>query len=400
MGKRNSTSVFNILLLVFLSGLFAGCADKAPDEILDRSVVSAGDVRRLQHVFARANDGEDIVIGVIGGSITEGAAADPRTSRYGDLVAKWFKKRFKKVKVKYVNAGLGATGSGIAAHRAYKDLLRYKPDLVVTEFAVNDGKERSFAETYEGLLRQILKQGNHPAVVMLFTMYNNGDNSQQSQERLGNHYALPMISYRDGVWPEIESGRMQWPDIGADRVHPNSNGHRYCAEMIINLLEMVYDQMPGKGMKPAKVRDLPRPLYTDIFEFAKLHTADTFVPIRNAGFTTSTERLGNAWVADKPGSKLEFEVEGTHIRAVFWKIKKDMGIAIAQVDQLPTVNMDGWFEQDWGGYDCEVVLAKDLKPGKHKVTITILDENNTNSNGHRFQLSAIMAAGLKETTTK
>lgn len=395
MYRRNSAIIFIILPIVFLSAMFAGCGKKAPDEVLDRSIVSMGDAKRLLHVFTKAESGEDIVVGVIGGSITEGAAADPPSNRYGDLVANWFKKRFKKVKVKYVNAGIGATGSGIAAHRAYKDLLKYKPDFVVTEFAVNDGKERSFAETYEGLLRQILKQGNNPAVVMLFTMYDSGDNAQESQERLGRHYGLPMVSYRDGVWPEIEAGTMQWSDVGADHVHPNNLGHKYCAEMIINLLELVYDQMPGKGMRPAKVKPLPRALHTSIFEFTKSHTADSLAATKNAGFRTETGRLGNAWVADKPGSTLEFEVEGTHIRVVFLKIKKDMGIATAQVDNLPMVNMDGWFEQDWGGYDCEVVVAKDLKPGKHKLTITLLEEKNANSNGHEFQLRAIMAAELK-----
>ena len=395
MRKRQSAVVFSILSLVFMSAMFAGCGKKASGKVLDRSIVSTGDARRLLHVFTRAENGEDIVIGVIGGSITEGAAANPRSNRYGDLVANWFKKRFKNAKVKYVNAGIEATGSGIAAHRAYRDLLKHNPDFVVTEFAVNDGKGRSFAETYEGLLRQILKQDNNPAVVMLFTMYDNGDNSQESQERLGRHYGLPMVSYRDGVWPEIEAGTMEWSDVGADQAHPNNTGHKYCAEMIINLLELVYDQMPGKGMRPAKIKQIPKPLHTDIFEFAKLHTSDTFVATKNAGFTTATGRLGNVWVSDKPGSSLEFEVEGTHIRVVFWKIKKDMGIATAQVDNHSMINMDGWFEQDWGGYDCEVSVAKDLKPGKHKLTITLLDKKNSNSNGHQFQLRAIMAAGLK-----
>ena len=74
--KRRS---FYLALLLFISmSCFAqqsSCCSSSCDKIFERSVFSKGDVTRLQHVFAKAAGKEPIVISVIGGSISEGAAA-------------------------------------------------------------------------------------------------------------------------------------------------------------------------------------------------------------------------------------------------------------------------------------------------------------------------------------
>jgi hypothetical protein len=41
----------------------------------------------------------------------------------------------------------------------------------VVEYAVNDPNTQASAETLEGLIRQILPQTNHPAVLLLFMFY-------------------------------------------------------------------------------------------------------------------------------------------------------------------------------------------------------------------------------------
>ena len=62
--------------------------------------------------------------------------------------------QFPKATVKFVNAGIGATGSNYGALRAERDLLSHQPDFVVVEYAVNDGNAAAFAATLEGLLRR------------------------------------------------------------------------------------------------------------------------------------------------------------------------------------------------------------------------------------------------------
>ena len=88
-----------------------------------QSLVSPGDTARLQRVLAKARRGESVTVAVIGGSITQGASATKPERRYGNLVAAWWRQQFPKAKIKFVNAGIGATGSDYGALRARRDLL-------------------------------------------------------------------------------------------------------------------------------------------------------------------------------------------------------------------------------------------------------------------------------------
>ena len=100
-------------------------------------------------------------------------------------MAGWWRETFPRATVKFVNAGIGATGSDYGALRARRDLLKERPDFVIVEYAVNDPNEQRCAETLEGLVRQILQSPKQPAVVLLFTMHNNGSNAQEWHSQVG-----------------------------------------------------------------------------------------------------------------------------------------------------------------------------------------------------------------------
>ncbi|MCC6441885.1 MAG: SGNH/GDSL hydrolase family protein [Armatimonadetes bacterium] len=365
-------------------------------EILKRSLVSTGSTARLRHVLARARRGEPVTVAVIGGSITQGAAASSEETRYGNLVARWWREKFPKAKITFVNAGIGATGSDSGSHRAEIHLLKHKPDFVVAEYAVNDANSRFAAETLEGLCRQILMMPNRPALMLLFTMYNNGGNAQEWHSKIGKHYKLPMVSFRDALWPEIEAGRLKWEDVEADLVHPNDRGHAYCAEFITAVIERVLRRLPADSGLPA-IPSIPRPLISDTFQYTACLNADSLTPSENKGWKTIPPDMffGRGWEADAPGSVLSFEVEGTAISVLFYRIKGAMGTAEAWVDDTPPVKMNAWFEADWGGYYPFQLIARDLAPGKHRLTIRLLDEKAPESQGHLFRVQAVMAAGRK-----
>jgi hypothetical protein len=65
-----------------------------------------------------------------------------------------------------------------------------------------------------------------------------------------------------------------------------------------------------------------------------------------------------------------------------------------QVDDGPSVVRNGWFDQTWGGYQATFTLARDLKPGAHRVRIKLLAEKSPESDGHEFCIYAIGAAGV------
>src|SRR5262245_54011160 len=109
--------VLGVLLMVTTTRSLAETAATAETEtLIKRSLVSAGETARLRDVMNKASRGESIVIGTIGGSITEGAVASSSDKRWANLVAEWWRKTFPKAKIAFVNAGIGATGSDIGSH--------------------------------------------------------------------------------------------------------------------------------------------------------------------------------------------------------------------------------------------------------------------------------------------
>jgi lysophospholipase L1-like esterase len=361
-----------------------------PRAILSRSLVSAGNTARLQQVFARARRGGAVTIGVIGGSITQGARASAPEKRYGNLVADWWRRKFPSAQVKFVNAGIGATGSDYGALRAGRDLLSQQPDFVVVEYSVNDqGDPRGHVDALEGLVRQILTRTNQPAVMLLYTMDQKGENMQDWHAKVGRHYELPMASFRDALWPEIQAGRLRWTEIEADEVHPNDRGHAYLAAFVTNILESAANKGPRAD---AVVPALPAPLFTDQYEHVTFLAGDQLKPITNQGWTYNSEF--HAFAADQPGSVIEFEITGRTVLVTDWHVRGPFGKARMQVDDQVPVIRDAWFDQTWGGYRDTAVLARDLAPGKHRVRIELLAEQNPKSEGHRFRLVALGAAGV------
>ena len=363
------------------------------DAIHAHSTVSMGDVARVQRVLAKARRGEPVTVAVIGGSITQGARATTRTKNYGSVLADWWRQTFPKTKIELINAGIGATGSNYGALRARRDLLSHKPDFVVMEYACNDGNAPECVETLEGLVRQTLKEPQQPAVVLLFMMHTGGGNSQQYHEKVGRCYRLPMVSFRDAFWPEIQAGRMKWEDIIADQVHPNDRGHAAAAMCVSDFLENVLKALPADGQLPEPPA-IPSPLVSDLFEHVALLEAGDLRPVRNEGWVF--DEKNKCWKSDRPGSRIEFEVEGKAVLLMDWHIRGPMGKAKVQLDdRAPTVR-DAWFNQTWGGYRQTTELARGLAPGKHRITLEILPEKDAESTGNEYRLLGLGCAGVPE----
>jgi lysophospholipase L1-like esterase len=364
----------------------------AGDEVLcARARVSEGEPARLWRVFDKARRGETVVVGVIGGSITAGASASAPELRYGNRVTAWWRENFPRAAMKFANAGIGATGLDYGALRARRDLLKERPDFVIVEYAVNDPNEQHYAETLEGLVRQVLQLPNQPAALLLFTMHNNGSNAQEWHSRVGRHYGLPMVSFRDALWPEIQAGRLKWSDVEADIVHPNDRGHGYAAQFITRLLETALHSLPGTGPLP-EVKPVAAPLFTDLFQHTTLMEADALQPLTNSGWTFNA--ANRCWKSDQPGSVIEFEIAGRAVLTMHHVIRGPMGRARVTVDGRAAQELEGWFDQTWGGYRQTREIARDLPAGTHRVRFELLPEKSAGSTGHEFWILGLGAAGV------
>ncbi|HPS55199.1 MAG TPA: hypothetical protein PLP05_06350, partial [Sedimentisphaerales bacterium] len=216
------------------------------------------------------------------------------------------------------------------------------------------------------------------------------------------HYNLPMVSFRDALFPEIEAGNIKWQDIEADSVHPNDLGHRYSAEFVTALIQTVLDKMP-KEPKIKSIPDLPEPITSNPFEYTTMLCTKTSVPANNQGWSTDNDKgpyrqfLGNGWLSEKPGSTLEFDIKGSFISIVYHIDKQtDFGMIQVQVDNLEPMKLNAYAGWIWNGGMCVwKPIATNLTNGWHKVKITLLDEKDKDCQGNKFRFLAVMAAGKK-----
>ena len=168
----------------------------------ENAIANRGNLFQLKRVMERAMAGEMITLGFLGGSITQGSLATKPENCYAYRVYEWWSRQFPNAKTMYVNAGIGATTSEYGVARVEADLLKHQPDVVIVEFSVNDESTEHFKETYEGLVRKILREETAPAVLLVHNVYyHNGANAQMMHAQVGRHYDLPAVSMQSSYLP-------------------------------------------------------------------------------------------------------------------------------------------------------------------------------------------------------
>lgn len=357
----------------------------ATESMLQRSLVSAGDPARIQAVLAKARRGEPICVAAIGGSITAGGehTKDPM-QRYVQQLAKWFEKSFPGRKVRCVNAGIGATNSGYGALRVQRDVIAQQPDLVVVEYAVNDCTGiAKLDESYEGVLRQLLTSSTNRAVIELFFMHKDGKSAQPEQEALGRHYGLPMISFRDAVWPELQAGKLKWETIYDDVVHPNDAGHDIASELLRGFMNASLGRLPKNDRDLPAIAPVPAPLISDTFERCTMFRAADLKPLSAEGWTCVKS---NVWECGSAGGRLEYEVTGTVLmlgRTIPEAASKCVALIVDGGTPRPILR-DGH----------NLPVAKGLAAGLHRVAVVVQPFGGGKESADKVQIWWGGAAGL------
>ncbi len=217
--------------------------------MIDRSLLSRGNPERMEAAIARARAGERVTVAFIGGSITEGYNASDSLSSYARLTWKRFAERFGAEggsRVQYVNAGMAGTPSSLGVIRYERDVIGpvgCSPDVVIVEFAVNDGDDVTNGAAYESLVARILNEPSHPAVILLFSVFKSRWNLQERLIPIGEAYGLPMISVRDAIVSELDSGALGEDVFFDDLYHPTDEGHRIMADCLDRYFQTF--EMPG-----------------------------------------------------------------------------------------------------------------------------------------------------------
>lgn len=343
---------------------------------------------RLKNLMKRAANGESLVIGFLGGSITQGSLSSTPKTCYAYLVYEWWKKSFPNAAFSFVNGGIGGTTSHYGGARAWKDVLCYRPDIVTVDFSVNDDANEFFEETYEGTLRRLLAAPSAPAVVVLNNVfYDTGKNAQDYHNRIADHYGIPHVSIKDTIFPDVESGKIVRADITPDNLHPNDKGHRLVADEICKLLDSIKEELEkedteGKIIETNDLASLPEPLTENAYEHSRLIQIQDNEAILDGFLVDPIEKKGmldifkNGWTAAHTNDKISFEIECSCLAVQYRKSVQQpvpKAKAVIDGDEAHAVILDGNFTEDWG--DCLYLepLLHHAEKKVHRIEITVTD---------------------------
>lgn len=357
----------------------------------DNAEINRGCHDRIIECFKKANAGKEITVGFLGGSITQGACSTKPETCYAYLVYDWFVKKFPKAKVNYINAGIGGTTSQYGVARVKKHLLRYNPDFILAEFAVNDDNSDFFRETYEGLVRVILSDTNNTALLLMNNVrYDNCVSAEDMHLQVAKNYDVPMVSMKSTILPEILSGAIPNRDITDDDLHPNDEGHVLVANVITSYLEKIHKELEKADKSSCREdnmmtnKTLPEAISVNGFENSVMYQADDSSPVLSGFIADNRKQDGildiykNGWTASNKGDKITFEIEGTSIAVQYRKsVNQPTPIATVIVDGVISTKkmLNGNFDEDWG--DCLYIdtIANHIPDGKHTVEIEIIESH-------------------------
>ncbi len=277
--------------------------------------------------FKKAAAGKPLLIGFIGGSITQGNAGyRPQTLRYIQAM-------YPGVEMKALNAGVAGTGTDLGACRVQEQLLQHRPDLVFVEFAVNG----AYAEGMEGIVRQVKKSGAE--VCLIYTIigphtkiYAEGNVPENvaGLEKIAAHYGVPSVHLGLETSMLERQGRLLWKGAASDTaghilfstdgVHPLEAGGDLYAAAIARGMEKLkraatgsYNGKQHKGNAGAAA--LPAPLFTDNWEDAGMY-APRDIAAFSKGWEPVIMQQFASWFpqiekASTPGESFTFRFKGT-----------------------------------------------------------------------------------------
>ena len=354
---------------------------------------------RLKDCMLRAENGEELTIGFLGGSITQGSLATKAENCYAYRVFSWWKQEFPQAEFHYVNGGIGGTTSHFGVSRAVEDVLMYQPDVVIVDFSVNDDANALFQETYEGVIRKCLTWHSNPAVILLNNVYyDTGKNAQEYHNAVGDWYQIPHVSIKDTLYEKMKAGLYTREELTQDGLHPNDKGHELVAAEIIAFLERVKDSMHENNGTNV-LAEIPKPMTANAYEQAQRLTIREIYP-KLEGFRVDTvEKTGhldffkNGWIGKQAGDKILFELTCSCIAVQYRKTIARPALCAKLTldgDTEHTKILDGNFDEDWG--DClhlEPILHHGKKQ-KHVIEIEIM-ESETEKATPFYLLSLIIA---------
>jgi hypothetical protein len=234
----------------------------------------------LTHLKKRINAGKEVRIAYLGGSITQ-------QDGWRVYSLDWFREQYPNVDFKEIRAAIGGTNSRLGVFRVDDHVLKFKPDLVFIEFAVNDNglADKEIEKSIEGIIRKIKKSVYPTDVCLIYTInepmlpdMGKGrlPRTVKIMEGIAGYYNLPSINFGTQVVKMKKSGELIFKgrknDItnGAilfseDGTHPLvETGHTIYLESFVSSMTSILESNNDSAPQT------PIPLRVDNYENARL----------------------------------------------------------------------------------------------------------------------------------
>ncbi len=212
--------------------------------ILKESVVSLGNTYRLKAVLKKLKKGDKVTLAALGGSVTEGAGPANFTDGYAYQFYRAMKAKYAKADGEnfvFNNAGLSGTPSQLGLVRYQKDVvevLGQTPDILIVEFAVNDGGDDFSQRAFEAIVRDALSANPETAVIALYSAATYGNTGAQKRP-IAKHYQIPQLDILTAIKPFLDSGKIKKEAYYSDYVHPTFEGHQLMCECLMNMVDLI-----------------------------------------------------------------------------------------------------------------------------------------------------------------
>lgn len=348
----------------------------------------------LAAAMKKAEDGEPVTIAVIGGSITQGViskgtldAKIESKSCYADIFFAWWKESFPDSLVTVINAGIGGTDSYLGVHRVQKDVLDHHPDVVLIEYSVNDGANNFYKNSYDNLVRKVLKSEDSPAVLLLFMAQTSLTSAQSVHQLIGFNYELPMVSHLNLISHFYETGRYTEEELSGDVSHPSVLGHALVGEMLWKYLNAIYEELDAYG--EPKTFD-KRAVTKERYQNAELAGVQDITPVSMTGFETYGRDFngwGDVWHTQDGNGRIIFKVKCRNLGILFWRTTNAVyGSYDVYVDGVHKATLQAEYKDGWGNY----AYSQEIFVSEEDTEHTIMIEKSKNSTGDCFTLLRLM----------
>ena len=355
----------------------------------------------LNNTSYKLKNNKKLTVGYFGGSITEGAGASDPSKCWRSLTTQWFRETYPDCEINEIMAAIGGTGSDLGAYRCERDLISGNPDLVFFEFSCNDAEDKflPILNNCESIFRKIWNNDPTTEIIVVYTMIKSMDDdmlsskvveSRAAHQAAALYYGNMQIDMGEVLRQRVHLAGGDWNTYTVDTVHPNDNGYRIYADVVISRLKEALlaeaDSLFGKI--------LPESIFKE-----RSYEGACLVDASEADFGEGWNFVESSLCGRYPhyfeataGAEFEFKFTGICL-GLYWMMAKDSGNIEYSVD-----GGEMKFATSWDFY-CKsfdrahrMMLADGLKRGEHTLRLRVSNNKEEESEGCTVRIGAFLVA--------